>query len=201
MSHPDKRQVDFQILFDWVQPGSRVLDLGCGRGVLLERLIQSRGVNGLGVDIELDKVTSCVRRNVPVYHGSIDEALRTFDSNSFDHVIISRTLEVIDNPAEIVRESLRVGKTVMVGLINHAWWINRFNLLTKGRRTVNVVLPDVWERSGKLTPFAIKDFESFCERENIEILRHHYFRGDWQRECKLFPNFFAGYALYEMLKH
>ena len=198
MSHPDKRQVDFQVIFDWVKPKSRVLDLGCGRGVLLEQLIQRREVNGMGVDIELDKVSACVRRKVPAYHGTIETALAAFDENSFDHVIISRTLEVIENPAEILKEALRVGQTVMVGLINHAWWINRVNLLVHGRRTVNAVLPDVWKRSGKLTLFAIRDFESFCDAEGILIHRRHYFRGDWQRECRIAPNLRAGYALYEI---
>jgi methionine biosynthesis protein MetW len=196
----DKRQVDLQILLEWVKPDSRVLDLGCGRGVLLEALQQKCQVQGVGVDIGLDKVTACLRRGVTVYHGSIDQALQSFPDESFETVIFSRTLEVLEHPGSTLREALRVGRTVMVGFINQAWWVNRMNLLLYGRRTINEVLPEVWERTEKLTPFSIRDFETFCQRENIKILRRHCLRGDWKRPCRFAPNLLAGYGLFEVTR-
>ncbi len=119
-----KREVDLQILGDWVREGARVLDLGCGRGIFLEYLRQTKHTWGLGVDNQMDKVTGCIKRGVSVYQGDIEQAMRQFPDDFFDWVLCSRTLQELSRPQDIIRESLRVGKRFAVGFVNHGYWRN-----------------------------------------------------------------------------
>ena len=93
-----KRQIDAQIIAQWVSQGDRVLDLGCGRGVLLDYLKKKKSVFGVGVDINFEHILSCVRRGVTAYHGDMRKLLTQFDNNSFERVIFSRSVEFVDNP-------------------------------------------------------------------------------------------------------
>ncbi len=105
-----KRTVDMQIIGDWVEPRSRVLDLGCGRGVLLEYLVQTKQVFAVGVDMDFTKITSCVKRGIIAYQGDMMEYMRAFPDGHFDRVICSRTLEELQKPEAVITEALRVGK-------------------------------------------------------------------------------------------
>ena len=120
-----KRQVDFQVIARWVAEGDRVLDLGCGRGVLLEYLKQTKSIYGVGVDIDIDRILSCVKRGVSAYHGDVGQFLSTFPDEAFDRVIFSRSVELLDEPETILTDALRVGKRVTVGFVNHGFWKNR----------------------------------------------------------------------------
>jgi methionine biosynthesis protein MetW len=102
----NKRQVDFHAIAQWVGKGERVLDLGCGRGVLLEYLKQKNQVYGIGVDIDFQKILSCIKRGVSAYQGDIKSFLNQFDDNSFDHVILSRTIDQLEEPDLIISKSL-----------------------------------------------------------------------------------------------
>jgi methionine biosynthesis protein MetW len=199
MSPTDKkRQADFQIIARWVNEGDRVLDLGCGRGVLLEYLKQKKSVYGVGVDIDLDKILSCVKRGVPAYQGDIRSILATFPDNAFDHVIFSRTVEHLDDPDAILAEGLRVGRRVAVGFVNKGFWVNRINALLKGSRTVNEVYSKPWYESLPSNPFSVAEFESFCNARKIVIEDRVYLSGDWRNECSILPNLLAGYAIYDL---
>lgn len=193
-----KRQVDFQIIAEWVSDGDRVLDLGCGRGVLLEYLIQTKSVFGVGVDIQFDKILSCVKRGVPAYQGNIASVLATFPENAFDRVIFSRTVEQLENPDHILAEGLRVGRRVTVGFVNHGFWVNRLNTLFHGARTVNEVYPLHWYESLPMNPFSINEFEDYCGVRNIRIDNRVLLSGDWEKTQKFLPNLFAGYAIYDL---
>lgn len=199
--HPQnvkKRQADFQVIAQWVAEGERVLDIGCGRGVLLEYLKQTKGIYGVGVDIDFDKVLSCVKRNVPVYQGDVNDVLANFQDNAFDRVIFSRTVEQFNAPDETLREGLRVGKRVTVGFVNHGYWKNRINNALRGRRTVNQVYPDPWYESLPSNPFSVVEFEDYCKTKNISISNKAYLAGDWRSERALLPNLLAGYAIYDL---
>lgn len=193
-----KRQADFQVIARWVNAGERVLDLGCGRGVLLEYLKQTKGVYGVGVDIDFDKVLSCVKRNVPVYQGDGHEVLSSFQDNAFDRVIFSRTVEHFDQPDATLQQGLRVGKRVTVGFVNHAYWKNRLNALLYGRRTINEVYPDPWYASLPANPFSVVEFEDYCAVKKISIGNKVYLAGNWRDERAIFPNLMAGYAIYDL---
>lgn len=199
MSPTDKkRQADFQIIARWVNDGERVLDLGCGRGVLLEYLKQKKSIYGVGVDIDFDKILSCVKRGVPAYQGDIRAILATFPDDSFDRVIFSRTVEQLDEPDAVIAEGLRVGRRVTVGFANRGFWINRVNAFLKGRRTVNEVYPKPWYESLPTNPFSVAEFEDFCHARKIIIEHRICLSGNWRSECSVFPNLMAGYAIYDL---
>jgi len=201
MTHSNKRrQVDFQIIARWVDEGDRVLDLGCGRGVLLEYLKQKKSVYGVGVDISFERILSCVKRGVPAYHGDVGALLATFDDNAFDRVIFSRSVELVDDPDAILAEGLRVGKRVTVGFVNHGFWVNRLNFLFKGQRTINEVYPRAWYETLPSNPFSVSEFDAFCQARQIKIENRVYLSGNWTSECTVLPNAFAGYAIYDLSK-
>lgn len=193
-----KRQADFQVIAQWVSEGERVLDLGCGKGVLLEYLRQKKGVYGVGVDNDFEKVLSCVKRSVPVYQGDVNEVLASFQDQAFDRVVFSRTVEQFDSPDATLLEGLRVGKSVTVGFVNHGYWKNRVNAALLGRRTVNEVYPDPWYESLPSNSFSVAEFEAYCSKREIEIRNRVFLAGDWRSECSFLPNLFAGYAIYDL---
>lgn len=193
-----KRQTDFQIIARWVNQGERVLDLGCGRGVLLEYLRDKKSTYSVGVDIDFNKILGCVKRGVPAYQGDILSILETFEDNSFDRVIFSRTVEQLDKPGAILSEGLRVGQRVTVGFVNNGFWINRMSALIKGSRTVNEVYEKPWFESQPTNKFSVSEFEDFCKITGIKIDKHIYLCGNWRSKCYLFPNLMAGYAIYDL---
>jgi methionine biosynthesis protein MetW len=193
-----KRTVDMQILADWIEPGARVLDLGCGRGVLLEYLAQTRRIRAFGVDLDFQKITACVRRGLAAYQGDMLGYMRALPDGHFDHVICSRTLEEVPDPAAVIAEALRVGRAVTVGFANHGYWKNRAAALLRGRKPQNPVYPTPWHESRPANPATIADFEAFCLAAGYRVLRRAHLRGDWKTPSTLRPNVFAGYALYQL---
>lgn len=196
----ERRTVDMQIISDWVEPKSRVLDLGCGRGVLLEYLIRKKAVFGVGVDIDPDKVLGCLRKGVPVYQGDLHELMGTFPDKYFDRIICSRTLPELNNPAYTVLEALRLGRFVTVAFVNHAFWRNRLSLFRTGSRVRNEVYPTEWYESRTTHPVSVSEFEHFCLVKNIRIVRKVYLGGDWKTRVRYFPNLTCGYAIYDLQK-
>ncbi len=193
-----KRTVDLQIITDWVTPSSCVLDLGCGRGVLLQELAQQKSTRGIGVDLDLDKISACVKRGLSAYQGDMMTFMASFDDGYFDHVICSRTLEEVDEPARVIAEALRVGRSLTVGFANFGYWKNRFDNLVRGRKPRNAVYLTDWSESRPANPLTIADFEDFCQRQGYHISRHVHLRGDWKTPSRLRPNLLAGYAIYEL---
>ena len=196
----DKRQVDLNIISEWVNPGERVLDLGCGRGVLLEYLKKKNNVYGIGIDIDFKKILSCLKRGVSAYQGDIKTLLEKFDDNSFDHVILSRTVDQLDEPDWILSKSLQVGKRVTVGFVNNGFWLNRYNALFKGSRTINEVYSKPWYESLPNNSFSIKEFELYCESKKITIRDRICYAGDWEKKQNIFCNLLSGYAIYDLSK-
>ncbi len=197
---PVKRTVDMQIIADWVEPKSRVLDLGCGRGVLLEHLVQTKDVFAVGVDLDFDKISACVRRGITAYQGDMMEFMRSFPDGHFDRVICSRTLEEVDQPHAVIEQALRVAKSVTIGFVNYGYWKNRAYALLHGRKPRNDVFTTEWFESRPSNPLSIADFEIFCAAKGIRPVRRALLRGDWKRPCAIRPNVFAGYALYDLAR-
>ncbi|MGA3007892.1 MAG: methionine biosynthesis protein MetW [Opitutaceae bacterium] len=193
-----KRTVDMQIIADWVEPRSRVLDLGCGRGVLLDFLAQSKDVLAVGVDLDFEKIAACVHRGATAYQGDMLEFMRSFPAKHFDRVICSRTLEELADPAAVIAEALRAGRALTVGFVNYGFWKNRLTTLAWGRKPRNAVYTTEWFESRPSNPASIADFEHFCAVKKIRVTRRVHLRGDWKTSCHFFPNFFAGYALYDL---
>ncbi len=197
---PVKRSVDMQIIGDWVEPRSKVLDLGCGRGVLLEYLVQSKQASGTGVDLDFTKIAACVHRGISAYQGDMLDFMREFPDGHFDRVICSRTIEEMQHPEAILLEALRVGRSVAIGFVNHAYWKNRLDVLLHGRKPLNEVYTTPWHKSRPANPVTIADFELFCQATGIRIVHKIHLRGDWHSRCTWTPNLRAGYALYDLKK-
>ncbi len=196
----EKRTVDMQIIGDWVEPGTRVLDLGCGQGVLLDYLVQTKQVSAVGVDLDFARIAACVRRGLPVYQGDMTSFMRAFPEKHFDRVICSRTVHELANPTEVILEALRVGRTLTVGFVNHGFWKNRLNTLLQGRKIRNEVYTTDWFESRPANPVTILDFEYFCAAKGIRVARRAHLAGNWRTPCHTLPNLLAGFALYDLAK-
>jgi methionine biosynthesis protein MetW len=195
-----KRTVDMEIIGDWVEPNTRVLDLGCGEGALLDYLVQSKKVSAVGVDLDFNKITACVRRGLAAYQGDLTSFLRAFPNQHFDRVICSRTVHELSNPTEVILEALRVGRSLTVGFVNHGFWKNRLNALFQGRKIRNEVYTTEWFDSRPANPVSIADFESFCAAKSIRVARRAHLAGNWRTPCHTLPNLLAGFALYDLAR-
>jgi methionine biosynthesis protein MetW len=196
----NKRAVDLQVISDWVTPDSDVLDLGCGRGVLLEELTQLKNIRGIGVDLQVDKIGACVKRGLSAYQSDMMRFMAEFEDHHFDHVICSRTLEEVDRPQSVIAEALRVGRRLTVGFANYGYWKNRRDAALRGQKPRNEVHLTSWGESRPANPLTIADFEAFCAEHGYQITRRMHLRGDWKTPCALLPNLRAGYALYELTR-
>lgn len=194
----DKRTVDMRVMSEWVRPGSRVLDLGCGRGVLLEYLKQKLGIQAVGVDLDLRKARACVKRGLSVYMGDMTEFMAQYPDGHFDYVICSRTLQELDEPSRVIREALRVSHHMLIGFVNFAYWRNRLSMLTDGHSIQNEVYPNQWWESRPTNPLSVSQFEAYCEQWNIQVERRLFLGGNWRTERRWLPNWFCGYALYDL---
>ena len=198
--HVEKRTVDMQVIGEWVEPQSRVLDLGCGRGELMDYLVQAKQVCATGVDLDFGRISACVARGLSAYQGDMTEFMRAFPDRHFDRIICSRTVHELHDPAGVVLEALRVGSAVTVGFVNHGFWKNRLGALFGGRKVQNAVYTTVWHESRPENPLSIADFEDFCREKSIRIARRAHLLGDWRTPCRFRPNLFAGYALYDLAR-
>lgn len=159
---------DFDVIAGWVQPGERVLDLGCGDGSLLKRLIETRGVRGCGVEIDDDSVLASVRAGINVIQSNLEDGLAGFVDGAFDHVVLSRTLQTVRHTQGILTEMLRVGREAVVSFPNFAYWKNRLAVL-EGHMPVSEDLPYQWYDSPNVRFFTLTDFESLCGEMGIAI--------------------------------
>lgn len=187
---------DLDLIITLVPHGARVLDLGCGDGLLLARLRKEKGTDGRGVERDPDAILACMRRGIPVFQGDLDEGLADFPDKSFDVVVISHTLQQVNHPRSLLLEAGRVGHQVIVGFPNFGHWQIRWGLLWRGRMPKSRMLPYEWYDTPNIHLLTIADFEDFCRREGFGIRRRlglHY--PSW-RPVSLLPGLRAAYALY-----
>ena len=177
-----------------------MLDLGCGRGALLDHLQREKNARVVGVDSDLESVIACVGRGVTAYQGDIMEVLNFYPPGSFDWVVCSRTVQELGQPRRVLERALQVGGRVAVGFVNHGFWLNRWNMLWHGRRARNEVYPDAWFDGSPSNPVAVGDFEEFCSAAGARVTRHAFLAGDWKTPCNFWPQLLAGYALYEIAR-
>ena len=153
---------DLQVIADLIPAGTKVLDLGCGNGELLEYLIQHKKVRGRGIELSEAGVLTCVRRGLSVRQGNLQESLADYPTNSMDYVVLSQTLPFLDNPAMVIKEMLRVGTSAIVSLPNWGHWRCRLELLLTGRIPQAVDLPQAWYAVPRWQAFTVTDFALFC---------------------------------------
>ncbi|MCR5261859.1 MAG: methionine biosynthesis protein MetW [Candidatus Gastranaerophilales bacterium] len=152
-----------------IEPNSKVLDLGCGDGTLLERLIKEKNVSGLGVEIDQNNVIQSIHKGLSVIQGDIDEGLADFADNDKDYVILNQTLQSTQKPDYVIREMLRVGKKAIVSFPNFAYWKVRMYLLLNGKMPKSNILPYDWYDTPNIHLLTVRDFFDFCEQRKIKI--------------------------------
>ena len=158
-------------IIEMVPENSRVLDLGCGDGELLLKLIQQKRVTGVGVDIDQCNILECIRKGLSVFQGDIDEGLAEYPDKSYDYVILNQTLQVTRRPDYVIKEMLRVGNKAIVSFPNFGYWRSRSQLFFRGRMPVYGLLPFKWYETPNIHMLTIKDFRKFCRDNRFTIIK------------------------------
>lgn len=191
-------RTDQALIAEWIQPNSRVLDLGCGDGTLLTYLHRQRRITGYGLEIDPDNITACIERGVSVIQLDVDAGLSDFDDDSFDYVIMTQTLQAVHYPHDVINEMLRVGREGIVTFPNMGHWRSRMQIAFRGRMPMTMALPYKWYDSPNIHLCSVRDFEALCEEESIEILEcttvDHAHRSSIG--MRLFPNLLGEIAIY-----
>ena len=168
LSAKERERFDFAVIANWIPPGERVLDLGCGDGTLLRYLRESKEVAGYGVEIDHESVLGCIRNGVDVIQIDIEGGLSGFEDQSFNHVIISQALQAMHATERILTEMLRVAEEAVVSFPNFAYRANRA-AIAEGHMPVSEDLPYTWYETPNVRFFTIADFEELCGKLGIEI--------------------------------
>ncbi|MDA7453446.1 methionine biosynthesis protein MetW [Candidatus Pelagibacter ubique] len=160
---------EFKIISDLIEKNTRVLDVGCGDGILMEYLKYNKEIDIRGIEISKDNVQKCLSKGLTVIEGDAEKDLLQFPDSSFDFVILSQTLQAFLNPEIVIKELLRVGKKAIVTIPNFGFWKVRLHLLIKGTMPITKNLPDEWYNTPNLHMCTIKDFYNFCENRKIKL--------------------------------
>jgi len=184
---------DFEAIAHWIRPDASVLDLGCGDGLLLRVLTETRGIHGYGVEISDDNVVACVNNGVNVIQSDLEAGLSGFEANSFDYVILSQTLQAMRNTEEIVLEMLRVGREGIVTFPNFGHWNARLQVAL-GRMPVSSQLPYTWYDTPNVHLCTVRDFQDFCLSHDIRILERIVLHSG--RRVSLMPNLLGSLAVF-----
>ena len=160
---------EFKIISDLIEKNTRVLDVGCGDGILMEYLKFNKEIDIRGIEISKDNVQKCLSKGLTVIEGDAEKDLLQFPDSSFDFVILSQTLQAFLNPEIVIKELLRVGKKAIVTIPNFGFWKVRLHLLIKGTMPITKNLPDEWYNTPNLHMCTIKDFYNFCENRRIKL--------------------------------
>lgn len=192
---------DLDIISRWIRPGTRVLDLGCGDGTLLAHLRDRAQVRGYGLEIDRHNIVKCIRAGVNVIHADLEAGLADFDSDAFDYVVMTQTLQAVQHTERLLDEMLRVGREGIVTFPNFGHWQCRVQLALGGHMpVVKRTLPYAWYDTPNIHLFTIRDFETFCRRKAIRILQRAVV-DDFHRAnlgMRLFPNLLGELALYRL---
>ncbi|MBM4035662.1 MAG: methionine biosynthesis protein MetW [Planctomycetes bacterium] len=182
-----------------VEPGTRVLDLGCGEGELMAHLERSRAVAARGIEVKPERVVDCVARGLAVCQGNIDDGLQDYEDNSFDYVVLSLTLHLVSRPGLVVQEMLRVGRRGIVSIPNFGYWRIRLGLLTRGRVPRAGCFKEPWYTTPRGHVMTLNDFRDFCRGNAIRIERQRFVAsgGPLSRAlASAIPNTFAQLGIY-----
>ncbi|MFV2089928.1 MAG: methionine biosynthesis protein MetW, partial [Pseudomonadales bacterium] len=163
-------RADLAIIADLINCGARVLDLGCGEGDLLAHLKTDKAVNGYGLEIDADNITTCVNKGVNVIEQDLDSGLDNFADGSFDMVVMTETLQSVQAPDQLLEEMLRIGRECIVTFPNFAYWRCRVHLALKGRMPVSEHLPHSWYDTPNIHLCTFRDFEKLCQTRGFEII-------------------------------
>ncbi|MDP5074714.1 MAG: methionine biosynthesis protein MetW [OM182 bacterium] len=193
---------DQEIIQRWIEPDSRVLDLGCGDGSLLANLKLTKRVKGTGLEIDSDKIQTCVERGLNVIEQNLDAGLWNFQTDSFDTVLLAQTLQALSHPDQLIDEMLRVGRRGIVTFPNFGNWKSRVYLSSKGRMPVSKFMPHAWYDTPNIHFCTVRDFDALCKEKNIRILERTVvdLKHEGSLSMRLLPNLLGEIAIYHIAR-
>lgn len=179
--HPGTSRVDHQLIAEMVAPGSRVLDVGCGDGALLQLLAETKSTDGRGVELSREKVNACVMRGLSVIQGDADRDLHDYPDQAFDYAILSLTIQATHQPKTVLENLLRIGRRAIVSFPNFGHWRIRTELLLTGRMPRTRNLPEPWYTTADAHLCTIKDFADLVTLIDAEVEQAVAFNTSGQR--------------------
>ncbi|MCU0918418.1 MAG: homoserine O-acetyltransferase [Planctomycetes bacterium] len=191
-----RARVDYELIGSLIEPGSTVLDVGCGDGELLAKLTADRRIQGKGIELDQDLVLGCVGRGIAIIQRDVERGLASYGDKSFDYVILSQTVQTIKDPERVFRELLRVGRKVIVSFPNFAHWRCRLQLLLTGKAPVTRQLPFRWYNSPNIHCLSLRDFEELCHKLGVAIERRVPLVKTSASPVRFGPNLFAEQVIY-----
>lgn len=195
---------DLDLIASWITPGSRVLDLGCGKGELLEFLHETKHVRGFGVECDESNAAAGISRGVSILQGDLSQEVGDYPDNAFDFVVLSQTLQQVPEPLKLLQKILRVGRKAVVSFPNFAHWRNRCQLFFQGQAPVTPELPYDWYDTPNIRVITFKDFSRFCTRHGVTVLEAVAVKIDPTSRTGLvltwLPNLRANYGIFLLSK-
>lgn len=192
----EELRLDLKIIEGLIEIDSKVLDVGCGDGELLQFLVLSKRVKGTGVEISEAAIYKCVEKGLSVSHGDIDSGLKEYPDKLFDYVIFNQTMQQVNHPKEAIMEALRVGKKVIIGFPNFCYIKARLQIFFGGRVPITPSLPYTWYDTPNLHFLSVKDFEHFCSARGITIEKKFFLTE--RKIIRFLPNIFALNAVFQI---
>jgi methionine biosynthesis protein MetW len=168
-TNPKSIRVDLQLIADMIEPGTRVLDVGCGNGDLLEHLWRTKKVDGRGIEISTQGVQACVSAGLSVVQGDVEKDLHNYPDDAFDYVILSQTVQAMMNPRDVLEQTMRIGRRAIVSLPNFGYWRLRMYMLLHGRMPISENLPYEWYNTPNIHFCTIRDFVRLTRHMGLTI--------------------------------
>lgn len=187
---------DLQLIYDWIPAESRVLDLGCGCGELLSALIAHKSCSGYGVEIDSDSVLAAMERGINVIQADLEKGLQDFDDNAFDVIVLSQTIQAMQNTEEILMDLKRVAKEAIVSFPNFGYWRNRLQIALGGHMPVSERMPYQWYNTPNIHWCTLQDFDLLCTKNGIRVLERAVMTQG--RRIKHLPNLLGALAFYRV---
>ncbi len=201
---PDGIRFDLKIIASWIDPGSRVISLGCGEGDLLLYLKTEKNVIGCGIDHDEEKVARCIERGLSVLQGDINEEIADYPEEAFDYVVLSQTLQQIYAPSSLLDAMLRIGKKGIVSFPNFSHWKVRLQLLLSGYAPVTPQLPYQWYNTPNIRVITIRDFRKYSKERGVTILKeaaiNTHTQDRYGKIIRFLPNLRATYGIFLISK-
>lgn len=193
-------RADLELISDWIASDSRVLDLGCGNGVLLEHLAEHKNTTGYGLEIDAENINLCIEKGIPVLEQDIDQGLQNFDLQSFDVVVMAHALQQFRRPDLLLDEMLRIGKEAIITFPNFGHWRNRIHLGVKGHMPVSEFLPYNWYDTPNIHFCTFNDFRDLCQQKDLKVLRWAAVDGQLRDHwwTRMMPNLFSETAIFHV---